>query len=144
MLGGSEVNGDASRSSAAFESSATTTQNTLLIDSRPTAEPTPIPALCDERLRDLDMSRWVSMPISNMLAAHVISLYLQTDHPLLGTFDPDLFVGDLVHGRTQFCSQFLVHTIMYWGCVCQTATPYLTNNLMTVLTLSNHSKCIVP
>ncbi|KAF3022599.1 hypothetical protein E8E14_013659 [Neopestalotiopsis sp. 37M] len=51
--------------------------------------------LCDERLSDLDISFWTTVPIPNSLAAKVISLYLVTDHPLLGTFEPRKFVADL-------------------------------------------------
>ncbi|KAF4976221.1 hypothetical protein FZEAL_7084 [Fusarium zealandicum] len=82
----------------------------------PTRGPTtPLP-LCDGRLEDLDMSVWTSVSIANDLAAQIISLYLETDHPLLGTFDPDLFVGDLVNCRPRYCSQLLISSIMYWGC----------------------------
>ncbi|KAI3573878.1 hypothetical protein IWW34DRAFT_129796 [Fusarium oxysporum f. sp. albedinis] len=39
---------------------------------------------CDERLEELNMSFWTSVSISNGMAAQIISLYLETDHPLLG------------------------------------------------------------
>ncbi|KAM0816674.1 hypothetical protein AB5N19_02476 [Seiridium cardinale] len=72
--------------------------------------------LCDERLHDLDISFWTTVPIPNNLAAKVISLYLVTDHPLLGTFEPRQFIADLVnHGQTS-CSHFLANTLLYWGC----------------------------
>jgi hypothetical protein len=63
------------------------------------------------------MSFWTSVSISNDVAAKIISLYLETDHPLLGTFDPDLFVDDLTNCRVRHCSPLLVSAIMYWGCV---------------------------
>lgn len=50
----------------------------------------------DRRLAKLDMSFWTAVPILNDLAARVVLLYLETDHPLLGTFDPDLFLDNLV------------------------------------------------
>ncbi|KAJ3453222.1 hypothetical protein MRS44_018877 [Fusarium solani] len=71
---------------------------------------------CDERLEGLDMSFWSSVPISDDIAAKIISLYLETDHPLLGTFDPDLFVDDLVNCRLRYCSPLLVSALMYRGC----------------------------
>ncbi|KAM0556847.1 hypothetical protein ACHAPJ_005519 [Fusarium lateritium] len=78
----------------------------------------PVPALdpCDERLEELDMSFWTAVPIPSDLAAKIISLYLETDHPLLGAFDPDLFVNDMINCRTEYCSHLLVSTLMYWGC----------------------------
>ncbi|WZH42163.1 Zn2-C6 fungal-type domain-containing protein [Fusarium acuminatum] len=72
---------------------------------------------CDDRLGKLNISFWTTVPIPSDLAAKVISLYLETDQPLLGTFDPDLFMNDLINCETRYCSAFLLSTIMYWGCV---------------------------
>jgi len=72
---------------------------------------------CDDRLHSLQISLWTDIPISNDLAARVLSLYLATDHPLLGLFDPQLFIADLISGGQTFCSRFLVHAVLYWGCV---------------------------
>ena len=92
-------------------------------------EPNPFPAhnptqseandlsLCDERLKNLNIEFWTSVPIPSDLAAKIISLYLETDHPLLGSFDPDLFLADLVDCRNNYCSEILVSAVMYWGCV---------------------------
>lgn len=74
--------------------------------------------LCDPRLADLEILRWTDVEIENDLAARCISLYLETDHPLLGPFDPDLFVEQLVSGENQFCSPLLVNALLYWACVC--------------------------
>ncbi|KAK6214358.1 Sodium- and chloride-dependent GABA transporter 1 [Pestalotiopsis sp. IQ-011] len=73
--------------------------------------------LCDERLNDLDISFWTPVPIPNGLAAKVISLYLVTDHPLLGIFEPGQFIADLVNHKQISCSSFLVNTLLYWGCM---------------------------
>jgi hypothetical protein len=72
---------------------------------------------CDDRLHDLNISYWTDIDVSNDFAAQVISLYLQTDHPILGLFDPYLFIGDLIAMRDRFCSRLLVHSLMYLGCV---------------------------
>lgn len=77
----------------------------------------PVPKLCDERLKKLNIGFWTSVDIPSDAAAKVISLYLETDHPLIGPFDPDLFLADLVDCRTDHCSEILVSAIMYWGCV---------------------------
>lgn len=75
------------------------------------------PELCDARLYKLDIAQWTSVDIASDLAAKCISLYLKMDHPLLGHFDPDLFVSDLVSGKTRFCSPLLVNSLLYWGSV---------------------------
>lgn len=74
-------------------------------------------ALCDPRLAKLDITGWTKVPITSTLAAHAISLYLKTDHPLLGFLDPDLFISDLTDGKTEYCSSLLVSSLLYWACV---------------------------
>ncbi|KAH6683726.1 hypothetical protein F5X68DRAFT_171961 [Plectosphaerella plurivora] len=76
----------------------------------------PSPTLCDPRLESLNVSFWTPVDISSELAGRMISLYLETDHPLLGTFDPDLFVSDLVQKGNRFCNRLLFAAVMYWGC----------------------------
>ena len=75
------------------------------------------PELCDPRLRDLNIRYWTDVDIDNEVAAKCISLYLETDHPLLGHFDPELFVSHLASGRTEHCSSLLVNALLYWACV---------------------------
>ncbi|KAH7025693.1 uncharacterized protein B0I36DRAFT_433325 [Microdochium trichocladiopsis] len=72
--------------------------------------------LCDQRLRALDVRFWTNVDVPNDFAARAISLYLETDHPLLGLFDPELFVTDLVEHRTRYCSSYLVNALMYLSC----------------------------
>ncbi|KAK7937547.1 uncharacterized protein PG986_014415 [Apiospora aurea] len=76
---------------------------------------------CDERIRSLDIGSWTKVPIPSEHAAKIISLYIETDHPLLGTFDPDLFISDLVRYRNTFCSSLMVNALLYWGCQMYTA-----------------------
>jgi hypothetical protein len=83
--------------------------------------------LCDSRLRNLRISRWTDVEIDDALAARCISLYLETDHPLLGYFDSDLFISDLAPAQQgarddrqrayQHCSPLLVNALLYWACV---------------------------
>jgi hypothetical protein len=77
--------------------------------------------MCDDRLASLDLTFWTQVPISNDFAARIISLYLQIDHPLLGTFDPDSFISDLVSHQTTSCSPLVVNALLYWGCQMYTA-----------------------
>lgn len=73
--------------------------------------------ICDERLAQLDIRYWTRVPISNQDAAKVISLYLQNDQPILGLFDADLFLSDLIAKKFEFCSPFLVSSLLAWACV---------------------------
>ncbi|KFA46182.1 hypothetical protein S40293_03792 [Stachybotrys chartarum IBT 40293] len=70
----------------------------------------------DGRLADLDISFWTDIKMDNTLAAEVITIYLRTDHPILGVFDPYLFIQDLVEKRQRYCSRFLVSAVLYLGC----------------------------
>ena len=71
----------------------------------------------DPRLEDLDVSYWVTSPVPNRVASQVISLYLDAIHPLVGSFDPDLFINDLISHRHLHCSRLLVIAVIYLGCV---------------------------
>lgn len=73
--------------------------------------------LCDARLKSLRVRHWTRVPIPDEAAARVISMYLETDHPLLGMFDPDRFICDLVDQHQQSCSALVVNALLYWGCV---------------------------
>jgi hypothetical protein len=74
-------------------------------------------AYCDPRLHQLNIGYWTRIRVTNEFAAAVISLYLEVDHPTHGFFDADLFLDDLVNQRHQFCSKFLVSSLLYYGCV---------------------------
>ncbi|KAI9152237.1 Notoamide biosynthesis transcriptional activator notL' [Paramyrothecium foliicola] len=75
----------------------------------------------DARLDRLEISYWTKVPISDGLAASIISCYLEVDHPLFGFFDPDLFLDDLVGHRLDFCSPCLVSALLYYACQLYTA-----------------------
>ncbi|PSN60230.1 hypothetical protein BS50DRAFT_681738 [Corynespora cassiicola Philippines] len=64
------------------------------------------------RLSDLDIGFWTSVPVTDEYAAGAISRYLETDYPVMGLFDADLFVRDLVQCRFHFCSPFLVSALL--------------------------------
>jgi hypothetical protein len=76
------------------------------------------PPLCDNRLNNLVIDYWTKVPIANTLAAKIISIYLETDHPFWALFEPDLFVTDLVEHRLRFCSPLLVNSLLVRACVC--------------------------
>ncbi|KAG8162117.1 hypothetical protein KVR01_007882 [Diaporthe batatas] len=72
--------------------------------------------LCDQRLEDIEIINWTQVPISNELSAQLISFYLTVDHPILGLFDADLFLGDLVTLRTEFCCPLLLSAVLCFAC----------------------------
>jgi hypothetical protein len=73
---------------------------------------------CDLRLERLAVRYWTRIPIDDQLAAQAISHFLEVDHPILGFFDADLFLRDLVDQRLDFCSSFLFGSVMSLACVC--------------------------
>lgn len=86
----------------------------------PTPEPSAAwehPDLCDERLKHIKILNWTQVPISNELAARLIAFYLVVDHPVLGLFDADLFLGDLVAHKTEFCCPLLLTAVLSFACV---------------------------
>ncbi|CAN8105293.1 unnamed protein product [Discula destructiva] len=78
--------------------------------------------LCDERLRQFDVHNWLQVPAAAELAASAISFYLTTWHPILGLFDVDLFLRDLIAQRTDFCSPLLLSAVLALACQGYAAT----------------------
>jgi hypothetical protein len=74
---------------------------------------------CDSRLKDLDISYWTKVPITDESAATLISLYLETDQTIVSFIDANLFVESLVNRVPKFCSTFLVTAMLYVACVSQ-------------------------
>ncbi|KAG6006167.1 hypothetical protein E4U21_007277 [Claviceps maximensis] len=87
--------------------------------------------LCDARLSKLNIRYWTSIDISDALAARCISLYLKTDHPLLGHFDPELFVSHLISEEHEYCSSLLINSMLYWACQMYSAIDPKTDGLAT-------------
>ncbi|KAI1376755.1 hypothetical protein F4677DRAFT_459573 [Hypoxylon crocopeplum] len=73
-------------------------------------------SIIDDRLKGVNVQRWTDVPITNELAATLISLYLEIDHPWCPLFDADLFLDDCVQGKTHFCSALLVNALLSWAC----------------------------
>lgn len=81
------------------------------------AKPASQSAYCDERLENVKSDFWTKVEVADDLTARVISFYLTSEHPLLGFFDPFLFIRDLVSQQERFCSRFLFNALMHVGCV---------------------------
>lgn len=75
---------------------------------------------CDPRLNDLDLSYWTKVPISREFAASAISVYLENEHTFMGSFDPEIFLTDLVNYGLEYCSSFLVSAVLCVACVSST------------------------
>ncbi|KAL1905528.1 hypothetical protein Sste5344_008753 [Sporothrix stenoceras] len=75
----------------------------------------------DDRLQLVQIEYWTSVIISNEMAASILSFYLEYDHTLFNIFDTDLFLTDLVECRSDFCSAFLVSSILFFACQAYTA-----------------------
>jgi len=81
------------------------------------------PPESDPRLANAKISRWTTVQIGDADARRLIGHFLETDHPIIGFFDADLFLEDLSTHSHNFCSDFLVTCILYWSCVCQLRNP---------------------
>jgi len=75
------------------------------------------PTFVDPLLQNIDIRFWTNVSVTNELAAGAISLYLQTGHPILGLFDSQLFLSSLVACNTEFCSRFLVNSLLAYATV---------------------------
>jgi hypothetical protein len=71
----------------------------------------------DAQLCYLNIELWTSIPVSNQFAAGSISLFLATDYPFNGFFNSELFIKALVQGTSNFCSSFLVSSLLAFACV---------------------------
>ncbi|KDN63562.1 hypothetical protein CSUB01_09347 [Colletotrichum sublineola] len=80
-----------------------------------TAGPRPPPQYCDSRLERLQIRYWTKVPISNELAARLISFYLETDHAVMGFFDADLFLDDLLQASVFKAALFQEAEILWNG-----------------------------
>jgi hypothetical protein len=81
------------------------------------AGPLPQHALCDSRLDHLSIGYWTKVPIGDEFAACVLSHYLELYHPIFACFDVNLFLSDLVDHKLNYCSPFLVSSLMSLACV---------------------------
>jgi hypothetical protein len=95
-----------------IESGPGTPQDEASSEDKPPGAP-----LCDARLSKINIAQWTSVPISNHVAAQAISLYLQTDHPLMGHFNPHLFLSGLLSQNPEHCTSLLVNALLFWACV---------------------------
>lgn len=99
----------------------------------PVAGPGPDRQYCDSRLSHLNIGYWTCVPISNEFAACVLSHYLETDHPMFGCVDADLFLSCLADRTLEHCSPFLVSALMSFACVSLPAVHGLANSYSAIV-----------
>lgn len=63
-------------------------------------------------MQHLRISYWTNVPVTDRYAAAAVSLYLEGDHQMLRLFDAELFLNDLLHLKNDYCSPFLVSSIL--------------------------------
>ncbi|KAF9872647.1 hypothetical protein CkaCkLH20_09826 [Colletotrichum karsti] len=109
-----------SHGSVAGSSSGDATNESMLLRSSISsvfpAEPVQSPIQTDPRLLNLDIEYWTVVSIPSDHAAKAITLYLETDHAMLGLFDTELFIHDLTHYQHRFCSPLLVCALLAFAC----------------------------
>ena len=85
-------------------------------------------------LSQLNIGFWTNVEVTNHVAASAISLYLETDHPMCGFFNANLFIRDLVQLNLEHCSAFLVSSLLAFACVSSSFVP---KHGMSILTGEN-------
>ncbi|KAL4979622.1 hypothetical protein BDW66DRAFT_157092 [Aspergillus desertorum] len=66
-------------------------------------------------IRVASIQHWTSL-IDDDVASHLLSFYFTWENPTWQLIDQTLFLHDLEHRRTRFCSSLLVHTLLFFGC----------------------------
>ena len=68
-------------------------------------------------LERLDISHWTNVQVTDRSAAEAISLYFEKDHPILGIFNPELFLDSLLGPKSDFCSPFIANSLLAFASV---------------------------
>ncbi|KAF4456621.1 Conidial development protein fluffy [Fusarium austroafricanum] len=84
----------------------------------PVPGPLPERVYCDRRLGHVPFNHWTRVPISDEYASSLLSVYFENEHAIIGTFDIDPFLDDLVDCSGQFCSSFLVSSLLCLASSC--------------------------
>ena len=81
--------------------------------------PDPGITLCqiDNRLWEVIIRYWTTVPVAEHLAAELFSALLEVELPVHEFFDPELFVCDLAMQDTRFCTSLLVISVLFWASV---------------------------
>jgi hypothetical protein len=66
----------------------------------------------DPRMAKIKASRWTAVTTDDVLVTKLIGIYFQFQYPLNIFFQKDLFLNDMLRGKSRFCSSLLVNTIL--------------------------------
>ncbi|RGP76742.1 hypothetical protein FLONG3_5182 [Fusarium longipes] len=69
-------------------------------------------------LNDAKISRWTNVSKDNALMRDLLRVMFRCEYQFTAAFHKDLFLQDLVAGRTDFCSSLLVNIVLAYACVC--------------------------
>ncbi len=83
----------------------------------PYTKPYHIAELMDPRFAKLRLSRWTTVSSDDDLLSKLLAAYFLHEYPTYPSFQKDLFLDDLVEGKTRFCSAVMVNTLLASGCV---------------------------
>jgi len=79
--------------------------------------------MADPRLASVKAATWTSVTTDDALVSKLLAIYFQFEYPRTRLFQKDLFMDDLVQGRTSFCSSLLVNCILANAAVRSTLLP---------------------
>ncbi|KAK2006708.1 hypothetical protein LZ32DRAFT_79142 [Colletotrichum eremochloae] len=68
------------------------------------------------QLKNLTMSYWSRTPIDNELTSDILSHFFTAHYPIFACFDAHQFLDDLVERRLDYCSPFLVTSVLTLAC----------------------------
>ena len=74
----------------------------------------------DLRISTADVSYWTSVSSDNSLLRELLDIYFVCEYPFHQFFHKNLFLEDMVQGKTRFCSRALVNAILAAGWVRRT------------------------
>jgi len=86
---------------------------------------------CDPRLGQVCFKYWTRVPVSDEFAASLLSVYFENEYPIIGAFDMAIFIDDLIDGRLEFCSSFLVSSLLCLASVGRDQIALASNSLLT-------------
>ncbi|KAF3039838.1 dolichyl-phosphate beta-glucosyltransferase, partial [Didymella keratinophila] len=72
----------------------------------------PISRYFDALAAHLRIDYWTNVSVTSRYAAGAISMYLETEHLMLRLFDPETFLNDLINTNSDYCSAFLVNSLL--------------------------------
>ena len=73
--------------------------------------------IVDPRLDLVKPSTWTQVSTNDDLMRTLLRDYFQYEYPFLVFFHKDLFLADMVSGKTRYCSSLLVNVVLAHACV---------------------------